>query len=82
MPLDETSELRLAADIGGTFTDVIGVNLETGEQRIGKVASTPPTLTEPRALTEAQWRGRWGTSHERQWQGRLQPPACSVLAAG
>lgn len=33
----------VGTDIGGTFTDVIGVNLETGEQRLGKVASTPPT---------------------------------------
>jgi N-methylhydantoinase A len=33
----------VGTDIGGTFTDVIGVNLETGEQRIGKVPSTPPT---------------------------------------
>ena len=34
----------VGTDIGGTFTDVIGVNLETGEQRIGKVPSTPPTF--------------------------------------
>lgn len=33
----------VGTDIGGTFTDVIGINLETGEQRIGKVSSTPPT---------------------------------------
>src|SRR3989304_4622716 len=33
----------VGTDIGGTFTDVIGVNMETGEQRLGKVASTPPT---------------------------------------
>jgi N-methylhydantoinase A len=33
----------VGTDIGGTFTDIIGVNLETGEQRIGKVPSTPPT---------------------------------------
>ncbi|MBI4444777.1 MAG: hydantoinase/oxoprolinase family protein [Acidobacteria bacterium] len=33
----------VGTDIGGTFTDVIGVNLETGEQRLGKVPSTPPT---------------------------------------
>ena len=36
----------VGTDIGGTFTDVIGVNLETGEQRIGKVPSTPPTFFE------------------------------------
>lgn len=34
----------VGTDIGGTFTDVIGVNLETGEQRTGKVPSTPPTF--------------------------------------
>jgi N-methylhydantoinase A len=34
----------VGTDIGGTFTDVIGVNLETGEQRLGKVPSTPPTF--------------------------------------
>jgi N-methylhydantoinase A len=33
----------VGTDIGGTFTDVIGVNLQTGEQRLGKVPSTPPT---------------------------------------
>lgn len=34
----------VGTDIGGTFTDVIGINLETGEQRVGKVPSTPPTF--------------------------------------
>src|SRR3972149_1818191 len=34
----------VGTDIGGTFTDVIGIDLETGEQRIGKVPSTPPTF--------------------------------------
>ncbi|TAK49410.1 MAG: hydantoinase/oxoprolinase family protein [Xanthobacteraceae bacterium] len=33
----------VGTDIGGTFTDIIGVNMETGEQKIGKVPSTPPT---------------------------------------
>lgn len=33
----------VGTDIGGTFTDVIGINLATGEQRLGKVPSTPPT---------------------------------------
>ncbi len=36
----------VGTDIGGTFTDVIGINMETGEQRIGKVPSTPPTYFE------------------------------------
>ncbi len=39
-------EWVVGTDIGGTFTDVIGVNLKTGEQRIGKVPSTPPTFYE------------------------------------
>ncbi|MBM3553926.1 MAG: hydantoinase/oxoprolinase family protein [Alphaproteobacteria bacterium] len=34
----------VGTDIGGTFTDIIGVNIETGEQRLGKVPSTPPTF--------------------------------------
>lgn len=33
----------VGTDIGGTFTDIIGIDLETGEQRLGKVPSTPPT---------------------------------------
>ena len=33
----------VGTEIGGTFTDVIGIDIETGEQRIGKVPSTPPT---------------------------------------
>lgn len=33
----------VGTDIGGTFTDVIGIDLESGEQRLGKVPSTPPT---------------------------------------
>lgn len=32
---------RLGVDIGGTFTDTILINEETGEIRIGKVSSTP-----------------------------------------
>jgi N-methylhydantoinase A len=34
----------VGTDIGGTFTDVIAINMETGEQRLGKVSSTPPTF--------------------------------------
>lgn len=36
----------VGTDVGGTFTDVIGTNLETGEQRIGKVSTTPPEYFE------------------------------------
>jgi len=32
----------VGTDVGGTFTDIIGINTETGEQRIGKVSTTPP----------------------------------------
>jgi len=34
----------VGTDIGGTFTDVICINMKSGEQRLGKVASTPPTF--------------------------------------
>lgn len=41
-----TKNWVVGTDIGGTFTDIIGINLETGEQRIAKVSSTPPTYFE------------------------------------
>jgi N-methylhydantoinase A len=34
----------VGTDIGGTFTDIIGIDVETGEVRVGKVPSTPPTF--------------------------------------
>ncbi len=37
-------EWIVGTDIGGTFTDVICINMRTGEQRLGKVPSTPPTF--------------------------------------
>src|SRR5512136_506225 len=36
----------VGTDVGGTFTDVIGINLDTGEQRLGKVSTTPPEYFE------------------------------------
>ncbi len=33
----------VGTDVGGTFTDIIGINLDTGEQKLGKVSTTPPT---------------------------------------
>jgi len=36
----------VGTDVGGTFTDIIGINMKTGEQRIGKVSTTPPTYYE------------------------------------
>ncbi|MCL4800623.1 MAG: hydantoinase/oxoprolinase family protein [Burkholderiales bacterium] len=41
--MDARKAWVVGTDIGGTFTDVICVNLVTGEQRLGKVPSTPPT---------------------------------------
>jgi len=43
MDMDARKAWVVGTDIGGTFTDVICVNLVTGEQRLGKVPSTPPT---------------------------------------
>src|SRR5712692_7133379 len=40
------SELRLAADIGGTFTDVAVFNARTGKLTFGKALSTPNHLVE------------------------------------
>ena len=38
--------LRLAADIGGTFTDVAAFDEESGRLTLGKVLSTPRALVE------------------------------------
>ena len=38
--------LRIAVDIGGTFTDVVGFNEETGQLSLGKAMSTPRNLVE------------------------------------
>ncbi len=38
--------LRLAADIGGTFTDVAAFDAATGKLRLGKALSTPRHLVE------------------------------------
>ena len=47
--------LRLAADIGGTFTDVVAFDQRTGALRLGKALSTPSHLVEgvSRALDHA-----------------------------
>ncbi|MFT7630908.1 MAG: N-methylhydantoinase A [Mariniblastus sp.] len=44
---------RVGADIGGTFTDLIVVDSETGEFKIGKTLTTPedPSLAVEQALT-------------------------------
>jgi N-methylhydantoinase A len=41
-----SSRIRLAADIGGTFTDVASFDEETGSLRFGKVLSTPDHLVD------------------------------------
>ena len=39
-------DLRLAADIGGTFTDVAAFDASTGKLKLGKALSTPDCLVE------------------------------------
>ncbi|MBX5477345.1 MAG: hypothetical protein IRZ18_09525, partial [Clostridia bacterium] len=34
--------MRIATDIGGTFTDLVGMDPATGEVIVTKVPSTPP----------------------------------------
>ncbi|MGH7088797.1 MAG: hydantoinase/oxoprolinase N-terminal domain-containing protein, partial [Stellaceae bacterium] len=46
MPLDQSSGLRLAADIGGTFTDIAAFDETTGRLSFGKALSTPDNLVE------------------------------------
>ena len=40
----ESSRVRLAADVGGTFTDVAAFDETTGELRLGKTLTTPTRL--------------------------------------
>ena len=42
---------RIAIDTGGTFTDVVALDEETGEESVIKVASTPDDPS--KALVEA-----------------------------
>lgn len=37
---------RVAADIGGTFTDLVFYNIETGEYKVGKTLTTPKNLSD------------------------------------
>src|SRR3972149_1630125 len=34
----------IGSDVGGTFTDIVAINLENGSQLINKTLSTPPTF--------------------------------------
>ncbi len=40
----ELGGIRLAADVGGTFTDVAAFDETTGELRLGKTLTTPALL--------------------------------------
>ena len=40
----ESSQVRLSADVGGTFTDVAAFDETTGELRLGKTLTTPARL--------------------------------------
>ena len=40
-PARSQQPIILGIDIGGTFTDVVMLNTDTGEQRLAKVPSTP-----------------------------------------
>src|SRR5712691_7199614 len=40
----ESSQIRLSADVGGTFTDVAAFNEATGELQLGKTLTTPARL--------------------------------------
>ena len=44
MSTREASRIRLAADVGGTFTDVAAFDETTGELRLGKALTTPARL--------------------------------------
>ncbi len=37
---------RIGCDVGGTFTDTIAINVDTGERVIAKSLSTPPSFTD------------------------------------
>ena len=40
----ELGQIRLSADVGGTFTDVAAFDETTGELRLGKALTTPARL--------------------------------------
>ncbi len=47
-PREDTlvNKYRVSADIGGTFTDVVAINQETGRIAVGKASTTPRDLTQ------------------------------------
>jgi len=44
--MDYQKDYRVAADVGGTFTDVVTFNEETGQSYYGKTLTTPNSLVE------------------------------------
>ncbi len=42
----ESSQIRLSADVGGTFTDVAAFDETTGELQLGKTLTTPARLVD------------------------------------
>ncbi|HEY0567073.1 MAG TPA: hydantoinase/oxoprolinase N-terminal domain-containing protein, partial [Xanthobacteraceae bacterium] len=44
--MPESQQIRLAADVGGTFTDVASFDEKTGEFRLGKTLTTPARLVD------------------------------------
>ena len=43
-PVRSNANIRLSADVGGTFTDVAAFDEKTGELRLGKTLTTPERL--------------------------------------
>ena len=39
--------MKLATDIGGTFTDLVYLHEQTGELGLAKASSTPPGFSSP-----------------------------------
>ena len=52
--INDVSTIRLAADIGGTFTDVAAFNPKNGELNFGKTLSTPASLIDGIAIGVAK----------------------------
>ena len=50
--------IRVGIDTGGTFTDLVALNQDTGEIQISKRPSTPGQPA--RAVLEATGQPRWG----------------------
>ena len=67
-PRPRASNLRLAADIGGTFTDIAAFDDRTGELTFGK------------ALVDAGAAGRRHQRGRREGRQRLRRPGCSCTA--